>query len=138
MLELNTIHLGACLDLMGEIPDKSVDMILCDLPYGITACTWDSVIPLDKLWEHYKRVIKKRGAVVLTASGRFVFELYNSNPGWYKYDWVWDKINPSGFLNAKIMPIRAHEHVLVFCDGKTIYNRQMRKTKLHERRRGGV
>ena len=106
---------------MKEIADKSVDMILCDLPYGTTACSWDSVIPFDKLWEQYNRIIKDKGAIVLFGSEPFTSALVMSNPKCFKYSWVWNKNKGSGHLNAKIMPMKYHEDIVVFGDGKINY-----------------
>lgn len=111
---LNKITLGDCLDVMQRIPDQSVDMVLCDLPYGVTACAWDAVIPFDALWAQYNRVVKKRGAVVLTATQPFCSALVMSNPKNFRHEWVWDKVIPSGFNSAKFRPMQRHEHVLVF------------------------
>ena len=105
---------GDCLELMKDIPDKSVDMILCDLPYGMTACKWDSIIPFEPLWEQYNRIIKKHGAIVLMAAQPFSSALVMSNPKGFKYEWVWDKVRPSGFQVAKYKPMQRHENVLVF------------------------
>jgi len=118
MIELNKIYNEDCLVGMSKIPDGSVDMILCDLPYGITACHWDTIIPLEPLWEHYKRVIKPNGAIVLTASQPFTTDLINSNRKWFKYEWIWDKINKTGFMLAKQCPLRRHENILIFSMGK--------------------
>ena len=118
---------GDCLELMKDIPYKSVDMILCDLPYGTTANKWDTIIPFEPLWEQYKRVIKDNGAIVLTASQPFTSNLVMSNPKWFKYEWVWDKHIPRNFINAKIMPMQKHENVLVFGEGKINYYPQMTK-----------
>ena len=115
------LMLGDCLDRMAEIPAGSVDMVLADLPYGVTACAWDSVIPLDPLWEHYRRVVKPNGAIVLTASQPFTSALVLSNPKWFKYEWVWAKQKPTGFLDARRKPLRAHESVLVFCRNAAPY-----------------
>ena len=95
---------GDCLEKMKDIPDKSIDMILCDLPYGTTACKWDTVIPFEPLWEQYKRIIKDRGAIVLFGSEPFSSYLRMSNIKQYKYDWVWDKHIPRGFQTAKYRP----------------------------------
>jgi len=103
-----------------EIPDKSIDMILCDLPYGTTACKWDIVIPFEPLWEQYKRVIKDNGAIVLTASQPFTTDLINSNREWFKYEWIWYKSKPSG-IAFKNQPMRNHENILVFAKNKTKY-----------------
>jgi len=124
MLELDKIHLGDCLELMPSIPSKSVDMILCDLPYGTTACEWDSVLDMGKLWAEYERVIKDNGAIVLTANSHFVFTLHASNPKIYRYKWVWCKNMISGVLNANICPLISHEDVLVFYKNKPSYNPQ--------------
>lgn len=115
---------GDCLELMNEIPDQSVDMILCDLPYGTTACKWDSVIPFEPLWAHYKRVIKSNGAVVLTAAQPFTTALATSNLNGLKYNWYWLKTNPTGFANAKKQPLRCVEEVVVFYDKPPTYNPQ--------------
>ena len=117
---------------MNKIPDKAVDMILCDLPYGTTQCKWDVVIPFDKLWEQYKRVVKDDGAVVLTGAEPFSSFLRLSNLDWYKYDWVWDKVKGTGFLNAKKQPMRNHEIVSVFYKRQPTYNPQ--KTFGHDKK----
>ena len=117
---MQLIH-GDCLEKMKDIPDKSIDMILCDLPYGTTACKWDSVIPFEPLWEQYKRIIKDRGAIVLFGSEPFSSYLRMSNIKQYKYDWVWDKHIPRNFVNAKIMPMNKHENISVFGVGKINY-----------------
>ena len=105
---------GDCLEIMPSIPDKSIDMILCDLPYGTTACKWDTVIPFEPLWEQYKRIIKDNGAIVLTASQPFTSALVMSNPKMFKYCWVWIKTKASGHLDAKNKPMKKHEDILVF------------------------
>jgi len=112
---------GDCLDLMATIESGSVDMILCDLPYGTTACKWDTVIPFDPLWAHYKRVIKPNGAIVLFGSQPFTSALVMSNPSWFKYEWIWEKNRGSNFATVKYMPMKEHENVLVFAKGKTNY-----------------
>mgnify|MGYP001024511845 FL=1 len=108
------ILLGDCLELMKDIPDRSIDMILCDLPYGTTACKWDTIIPFDKLWKQYERIIKPNGAIVLTASQPFTSALVMSNPKLFKYQWVWVKSKKTGFTNGKNRPLSQHEDVLVF------------------------
>lgn len=118
---------GDCLELMKSIPDKSIDMILCDLPYGTTDCKWDSVIPFEPLWEQYKRIIKDNGAIVLFGSEPFSTLLRYSNLKMYKYDWIWDKKIPSGMSYARFQPMRQTENISVFCKGKTIYNPQITK-----------
>ena len=97
---------GDCLELMKDIPDKSIDMILCDLPYGTTACKWDNIIPFEPLWEQYNRIIKDNGAIVLFGSQPFTTILINSNLNCFKYNWYWNKTKPSGHLNAKKQPRR--------------------------------
>ncbi|MEK3955331.1 DNA-methyltransferase [Psychrobacillus sp. FSL K6-1464] len=114
-IELNTIYNMDCLEGMKHIPDKSVDLILCDLPYGTTNCDWDSIIPFEELWQHYKRVIKDNGAIVLTASQPFTTKLIASNMKWFRYEWIWKKGNHvTGFQNANRMPLKNHENVCVF------------------------
>ena len=122
MLKLNEIHQGCCLDLMRHIPAGSVDMILCDLPYGTTQNKWDSVIPFDKLWAAYERIIKPNGAIVLTASQPFTSALVMSNPKGFKYEIVWDKKSVTGFLDASRKPLKAHESVLIFYNKQPTYN----------------
>ena len=125
MIELNKIYNEDCLEGMKRIPDGSVDCVICDLPYGTTACAWDSVIPFDKLWEQYNRIIKPKGNVVLFASGRFVFQLYNSQPNKYRYDLIWKKTKCGSPLTAKYMPLKMHEHILIFGESSSVYNPQM-------------
>lgn len=112
------LYQGDCLEVMKQILDKSVDMILCDLPYGTTACKWDTVIPFDKLWEQYNRIIKDDGAIVLFGQEPFASRLRMSNIKKYKYDWVWVKQQGTNPLLAKIQPLKKHELILVF--GKKI------------------
>lgn len=119
---IDTILEGDCLELMPTIPDKSIDMILCDLPYGTTACKWDQVIPFEPLWKEYKRLIKDHGAIVLTASQPFTSLLITSNIDWFKYCWIWDKVRGVGFQIAKYRPMMRHEDVLVFGRGRVVYN----------------
>lgn len=116
---INKIYNIECIEGMKQIiPDKSIDMILCDLPYGITACRWDSVIPLDQLWEQYERIIKPNGAIVLTASQPFTSALVMSNPKLFKHEWIWQKNRGSNFATLKYNPMKEHESILVF--GKKI------------------
>lgn len=119
------LMLGDCLELMKKIEDSSVDMILCDLPYGTTQCKWDSVLDLDRLWEHYKRVAKLNAAIVLFAQTPFDKVLGCSNLSMLKYEWIWEKTAATGHLNAKKMPMKAHENILVFYDKTPAYNPQM-------------
>ena len=113
---------GDCLERMKEIPDGSVDMILCDLPYGTTACKWDSVIPFEQLWEQYKRVTKENSAIVLTASQPFTSALVMSNISMFKYEWIWQKNAGSNFGTVRYQPMKEHESVLVFGVKKPHYN----------------
>ena len=124
--QTNQILQGDCLELMKDIPDGSVDMILADLPYGTTRNKWDSIIPLDELWVHYMRIIKDNGAIVLTAQTPFDKVLGVSNLKLLKYEWVWRKDSGTGFLNAKKMPLKNHENILIFYKKPPIYNPQMR------------
>ncbi len=122
---LNKITLGDCLEVMKVIPDKYIDMILCDLPYGVTAQNpWDEVISFDPLWAEYKRIIKNNAAVVLTAIQPFASQLITSNINMFRYDLIWEKNKSTGFLNAKKMPLRKHEHILVFYKKLPTYNPQ--------------
>jgi site-specific DNA-methyltransferase (adenine-specific)/modification methylase len=122
----NILFEGDCLDRMQAIPDRSVHLVLCDLPYGTTQNRWDSVIDLDRLWDEYRRVLKPNGVVVLTAQGVFTAKLILSNEAWFKYKLVWEKSKPTNFLNAKKQPLRKHEDVCVFYAKPPTYNPQMR------------
>jgi len=117
---------------MKDIPDKSIDMILCDLPYGTTACKWDTIIPFEPLWEQYKRIIKDNGAIVLTASQPFTSALVMSNIKMFKYEWIWYKTDSAGFFNAKNCPVKKHENILIFSKG-TIANCSPRLMKYYPR-----
>ena len=118
---------GDCLDLMKDIPDGSVDMVLTDIPYGTTACKWDSIIPFEPMWTQLKRVTKKNGAIVLTASQPFTSALVMSNVKMFKYEWVWDKVNRyTGSLQANKRRLRRHEDILVFYRSQPTYNKQWR------------
>lgn len=122
---INQIIEDDCLNTMPEIPDKSIDMILCDLPYGTTQNKWDSVINLDKLWAEYTRIIKDNGAIVLTSQGIFTAKLILSKEDWFKYKIVWIKSKATNFLNAKKQPLRKHEDICVFYKQQPTYNPQM-------------
>lgn len=115
---------GDCLELMNKIPDKSIDMILCDLPYGTTKNKWDSVLPFDKMWEQYDRIIKENGCIALFADGMFMSDLMQSNKKLWRYNLVWDKELISGFLNANRMPLRSHEEICIFYKKLPTYNPQ--------------
>lgn len=124
---------GDCIEVMKKIPDHSIDMILTDLPYGVTARNkWDTVIPFGLLWEQYKRIIKDNGAIVLFGSGMFTADLMASNRKMWRYNLIWQKTQPTGFLNAKKMPLRTHEDICVFYKKPPVYNPQ--KTKGHKRK----
>lgn len=116
MIEL--IH-GDCLEKMKNIPDGSIDLVLTDPPYGTTACKWDSIIPLEPMWEQLKRIIKKNGAIVMTAAQPFTTTLIASNIEMFKYCWVWEKTRAVGFVNAKLKPMNKHEDITIFSTGKT-------------------
>lgn len=122
----NYLFNGDCLEIMKYIPNGSIDMILCDLPYGTTRNKWDVIIPLNKLWEYYNRIIKDNGAIVLFAQTPFDKILGCSNLKSLRYEWIWKKNNATGFLNAKKMPLKIHENILVFYKKLPIYNPQMR------------
>jgi site-specific DNA-methyltransferase (adenine-specific) len=113
-----------CFDVFQYIADKSVNLILCDLPYGTTACKWDSILPFDKLWKEYERIITDNGAIVLTASQPFTSALVMSNPKMFKYEWIWDKVSHTNPFIAKYRCLSVHENILVFAKGKTTYNPQ--------------
>jgi site-specific DNA-methyltransferase (adenine-specific) len=120
---MNLIH-GDCLQVLPRLEENSIDMVLCDPPYGTTACKWDSIIPLEPMWAQLKRVIKLNGAIVMTASQPFTTTLIASNMGMFKYCWVWEKSKGLNFVQAKNMPIKFHEDVVVFSEGKTIHKSQ--------------
>jgi len=108
---------GDCIEVMKDIPNKNIDMILCDLPYGTTACKWDTIIPFEPLWEQYKRIIKDNGVIVLTASQPFTSALVMSNVKMFKYELIWDKKTGLGFLDSKFRPLKSHENILIFGNG---------------------
>ncbi|MFA4850967.1 MAG: site-specific DNA-methyltransferase [Bacteroidales bacterium] len=122
---INKVIQGDCLDVMKKIPDKSVNMILCDLPYGTTQNKWDSVINLEKLWQQYERIIEDNGCIALTAQGLFTAKLILSNVKLFKYKIIWIKSKPTNFLNAKIQPLRKHEDICIFYKKQPTYNPQM-------------
>ena len=124
-----SLMLGDCLERMKGIPDGSVDMVLCDLPYGTTACSWDSVIDMQELWKHYKRVVRGNGAVVLFGSQPFTTTVISSNLQDFKYCWVWAKNRPTNFAHAKNKPMKKHEDICVFSSGTTVHATQS-KTRM--------
>lgn len=115
------LYCGDCLEVMPELPVNSIHSVIADLPYQTTYCHWDSLIPLDKLWAEYRRLILGNGALVFTASQPFTTVLINSNIEWFKYEWIWDKENPTNFANAKKQPLKQHENVVVFSRGQSPY-----------------
>lgn len=116
-----------CFNIMPSIKDESIDLILCDLPYGITKIEWDNVLPFDKLWQDYKRILSPIGNIVLFSSGMFTFDLVNSNPKMFKYKLIWKKNVPSGMSSAKYRPMKYYEEICIFNDGKSIYNPIMKE-----------
>lgn len=130
---INQVIEADCLKVLPNIPDKSIDMILCDLPYGTTQNKWDSVIDLKKLWREYMRVIKDNGAIVLTAQGIFTAKLILSNEEWFKYKIVWIKSKSTNFLNAKKQPLRKHEDICVFYKRQPTYNPQMTEGESYDK-----
>lgn len=125
LVEPNSLIHADCMETMSFIKGHSIDMILCDLPYGTTSCTWDSILPLDKLWAEYKRIIKENGAIVLTSSQPFTWKLCASNPEWFRYEIIWEKPNGTNPLLIKKQPFKVHENILVFYDKQPTYNPQM-------------
>jgi DNA modification methylase len=133
------LRLGDCLEVMPSLPGASIDLILADLPYGTTACKWDAIIPFEPLWNAYRRLLKPRGAVVLTASQPFTSALVMSNLKDFRYRWVWDKVNRiTGFLDAKTRPLRVAEDVCVFYAKQPTFNPQMVAGKPYQVRRRGT
>lgn len=120
---------GECLDVLSKLDDNSIDMILTDLPYGTTACAWDTIIPLDEMWSQFNRVTKDAGAMVFTAAQPFTAVLAHSNIKNFRYEWIWEKPQGTNPMNAKIMPLKSHENILVFYRKKPTYNPQMTKGK---------
>ena len=128
-MEYDYIECGDCLELMKDIPDGSIDMILCDLPYGTTACKWDTVIPFEPLWEQYNRIIKDNGAIVLFGSEPFSTELRHSNLSMFRYDWIWEKEQGANFMLCKYQPYKVHEIISVFSKNRHNYYPQMTEGK---------
>lgn len=122
---MGSVILGDCLQMMPTLPSNSIDMILCDLPYGTTACAWDSLIPFEPLWAEYKRLLRANGVIVLTAQQPFSSALVMSNPSWFRYEWIWEKSMAANVFNAKKQPMKRHENVLVFYNKQPTYNPQM-------------
>lgn len=137
-MEVNQIYHGDCLELLPLVPDASVDMVLCDLPYGTTQNKWDSVLPLDQLWAQYKRVVKPDGAIVLFAQTPFDKVLGASNLEMLRYEWIWDKGLATGFMNANRAPMKRHENILVFYKASVLYNPQFTAGKPYSIKRRSV
>ena len=134
MLEANKVYLGDCLDVMNDISDKSIDLILCDLPYGTSSAHWDSEIDLYQLWKHYERIIKDKGNIVLFGTGLFAFRLALSNEKLYRYDLIWKKSKCGSPLTAKYMPMKKHELILVFGKSASYYYPQLIPGKPYKRK----
>ena len=124
-LSMVDLYEGDCLNMLPKLADNSVDMLVVDIPYGTTACKWDSVIPLDQLWKQYNRICKKNAAMVFTAAQPFTTILASSNIENFKYEWIWEKPQGTNPMNAKVMPLKSHENILVFYRKKPTYNPQM-------------
>ena len=130
-MELNRIYNEDCLEGMKKIKDKSVDMILCDLPYQSTNLKWDRIIPFEELWMQYNRIIKDNGAIVLTGSQPFTVDLINSNRKMFKYEWIWEKTKGGAFVHANRMPMKRHENILIFYKKQPTYNPQKTRAPEH-------
>ena len=129
----NKIIQGDCLEVMKDIPDNSIDMIVCDLPYGTTENKWDSIIDLEKLWNEYNRIVKKNGVIALTSQGIFTAKLILSNERDFKYKIVWIKSKSTNFLNAKKQPLRKHEDICIFYKKQPNYNPQMKNGEPYDK-----
>ncbi len=127
------LHLGGCLAVLPTLPAQSVEAIITDLPYGTTACSWDEIIPFAPMWAEVKRILKPRGVFVTTASQPFTSKLVMSNLEWFKYEWIWEKPKATGHLDCDDKPLKAHENIIVFCEGTPTYNPQMIKGSKHTR-----
>ena len=136
MIEINKVYNEECLQGMQNIYNESIDMILCDLPYGTTKCRWDSIIPFEKLWEQYKRIIKKNGAIVLTGSQPFTSKLICSNLDMFKYEMIWEKPNPSNPMLAKKQTLKNHENISIFYKSQCTFNPQMELRLEKDKRKG--
>lgn len=134
-LQLNRLYQIDCFDGLPLIPDQSIDLIVCDLPYGQTSNTWDSILDLNKLWDEYKRIIKPNGVITLTAKGQFMVDLILSNREWFRYEWVWDKDKGANFAHVRYRPLNVHEYVLIFYNKVGTYNPQMTEGKPYKQKR---
>ena len=128
------LHNGDCLELMAQIPDGSVDLVVCDLPYGSTSCPWDAVIPFEPLWKQYDRIVKRKGNVVLFGTGLFAYKLALSNERKFRYELIWKKSKCGSPLTAKYMPLKKHENILVFGESASYYEPQMTEGKPYHRK----
>lgn len=131
------LYNGDCLELMKNIPDKTIDMILCDLPYGTTACKWDNIIPFEPLWKQYKRIIKDNGAIILFGSEPFTSKLIQSQPNLFRYDLIWDKQRGCDFINANKKPMKSHENILIYYKHIPVYNKQYWYSKPYKKNNKG-
>lgn len=143
MIKKDILINADCLQVMQDIPDNSIDCIICDQPYGVlnkraSSGKWDNVIPFEPLWEQYLRITKENAAIILFGSGMFTAKLMMSQPKLWRYNLIWDKVTRTGFLNSKKMPMRQHEDICVFYRKQPTYHPQMEVGKLHDRRRGSV
>lgn len=134
----NTVIHGDCLEVLKTIPDNYFDLILCDLPYGTTACKWDVIIPFEPLWDQYKRITKSNAAIVLMGSQPFTSKLVMSNIKQFRSEWIWEKSNGGGFLNANRQQLKRHENIVVFSKKQAVYNPQKTKGKPYTCRRGSA
>ena len=140
-MEIDNIYNMDCLEGMKQIPDGTIDAVICDLPYGVLneaseGGSWDVIIPFDLLWEQYRRVCKPNAAIILFAQGMFTADLMTSNRKWWRYNLIWDKCRTNGFLNANRMPLRQHEDIVVFYQSLPTYNPQMIPSSPHARNHG--
>ena len=131
------LYLGDCLEVKMDIPNKSIDVILCDLPYGTTRNKWDNIIPFNRLWSEYERVIKDNGAIILFSDGLFTSKLTLSNIKLWRYNLIWDKQRGCDFLNANVKPLKSHEDICVFYKKKPVYNKQYWYSKPYKRTKNG-
>ena len=129
----STFYLGDCLEVLPLLPDGSVDLIYCDLPFGTTQCSWDNVIPFNEMWKQVVRIAKQNTPIVFHSQQPFTSNLIMSNPKMFKYTWVWEKSKATGFLNAKKRPLVAHEDIVVFCKGTPVYYPQMTKGEAYNK-----
>lgn len=131
------LYQGDCLTVLKSVKDKSVDMVLCDLPYGSTRNKWDSIIPFSELWEHYSRIIKDNGCIALFCDGLFMADLMLSNRKMWRYNLIWDKQRGCDFLNANVKPLKSHEEIAIFYKKKPTYNKQLWYSKPYKKTKGG-